>query len=55
MTQERLNEINALVESYRQTDGYDEDAQKTALVAELLAEVKASAPELRERRHANAE
>jgi hypothetical protein len=39
---QRIREIAAMVECYQQSDNSDEDAEKTAVIAELLAAVVAS-------------
>ena len=39
MTQERLREIEKMLEAWRETDNRDSDAEKTGVVAELLVEV----------------
>ncbi len=40
MTQKRLREITQKLECYDQTDSYSEDAEKTAIIRELLTEIE---------------
>ena len=40
MSKERLNTITRMLEAWNETDSFDEDIEKTALVEELLTEMK---------------
>jgi hypothetical protein len=39
MTAERIKEIQQMLEAWRETDAHDGDAERTGIVAELLAEL----------------